>query len=128
MDKERGHLQSVWHTSLFICFATLLFTYSLLSFPFYFFSFLLQITPESENDFGSYNCTASNEMGTESKEFLLIQAGQWWYSDPKSLHLHVYVCVFSMIQIWGSIDDRSVLRRIYIFSSCLMPCVLWINI
>ncbi|XP_072248364.1 neural cell adhesion molecule 1b isoform X2 [Leuresthes tenuis] len=34
----------------------------------------LQITPESENDFGSYNCTGSNEMGTESKEFLLIQA------------------------------------------------------
>ncbi|XP_029301861.1 neural cell adhesion molecule 1b isoform X2 [Cottoperca gobio] len=34
----------------------------------------LQITPESENDFGSYNCTASNEMGAESKEFLLIQA------------------------------------------------------
>ncbi|XP_035478599.2 neural cell adhesion molecule 1b isoform X5 [Scophthalmus maximus] len=34
----------------------------------------LQITPESENDFGSYNCTASNEMGTEHKEFLLIQA------------------------------------------------------
>uniref|UniRef100_A0A3Q4BGR5 Uncharacterized protein n=1 Tax=Mola mola TaxID=94237 RepID=A0A3Q4BGR5_MOLML len=34
----------------------------------------LQITPESENDFGSYNCTASNEMGTESKEFLVIQA------------------------------------------------------
>ncbi|KAM6933620.1 neural cell adhesion molecule 1-like isoform 2-T2 [Xenentodon cancila] len=37
-------------------------------------SSFLQITPESENDFGSYNCTASNEMGTESKEFLLIQA------------------------------------------------------
>ncbi|XP_026233321.1 neural cell adhesion molecule 1b isoform X4 [Anabas testudineus] len=34
----------------------------------------LQITPESENDFGSYNCTASNEMGTEYKEFVLIQA------------------------------------------------------
>ncbi|KAF7669820.1 hypothetical protein LDENG_00134120 [Lucifuga dentata] len=34
----------------------------------------LQVTPESENDFGSFNCTASNEMGTESKEFLLIQA------------------------------------------------------
>ncbi|KAM8902448.1 neural cell adhesion molecule 1b isoform 3-T3 [Spinachia spinachia] len=34
----------------------------------------LQINPESENDFGSYNCTASNEIGTESKEFLLIQA------------------------------------------------------
>ncbi|XP_037533513.1 neural cell adhesion molecule 1b [Nematolebias whitei] len=37
-------------------------------------SSFLQITPESENDFGSYNCTASNDMGTESKEFLLIQA------------------------------------------------------
>ncbi|XP_076002230.1 neural cell adhesion molecule 1b [Genypterus blacodes] len=34
----------------------------------------LQVTPESENDFGSYNCSASNEMGTEAKEFLLIQA------------------------------------------------------
>ncbi|XP_037543739.1 neural cell adhesion molecule 1a [Nematolebias whitei] len=34
----------------------------------------LEITPESQNDFGSYNCTATNTMGTESKEFLLIQA------------------------------------------------------
>uniref|UniRef100_A0A668VHS7 Neural cell adhesion molecule 1b n=1 Tax=Oreochromis aureus TaxID=47969 RepID=A0A668VHS7_OREAU len=34
----------------------------------------LQVRTPSENDFGSYNCTASNEMGTESKEFLLIQA------------------------------------------------------
>ncbi|XP_068601864.1 neural cell adhesion molecule 1b [Brachionichthys hirsutus] len=34
----------------------------------------LQINPKSENDFGSYNCTASNAMGTESKEFILIQA------------------------------------------------------
>ncbi|XP_040907141.1 neural cell adhesion molecule 1a [Toxotes jaculatrix] len=34
----------------------------------------LEITPESQNDFGSYNCTASNVMGTESKEFILIQA------------------------------------------------------
>ncbi|KAF7641852.1 hypothetical protein LDENG_00270190 [Lucifuga dentata] len=34
----------------------------------------LEITPESQNDFGSYNCTASNMIGTESKEFLLIQA------------------------------------------------------
>ncbi|XP_041734364.2 neural cell adhesion molecule 1 isoform X2 [Coregonus clupeaformis] len=34
----------------------------------------LEVTPVSENDFGSYNCTASNEMGTGSKEFLLIQA------------------------------------------------------
>lgn len=41
----------------------------------FFFSFF-QINPGSENDFGSYNCTASNVLGTESKEFLLIQAGQ----------------------------------------------------
>ncbi|XP_077397706.1 neural cell adhesion molecule 1b isoform X3 [Festucalex cinctus] len=34
----------------------------------------LQVTPASENDFGSYNCTASNEMGTEAKEFVLVQA------------------------------------------------------
>ncbi|XP_043997258.1 neural cell adhesion molecule 1a isoform X6 [Gambusia affinis] len=35
---------------------------------------LLEITPESQNDFGSYNCTATNVIGSESKEFLLIQA------------------------------------------------------
>ncbi|XP_032389068.1 neural cell adhesion molecule 1 isoform X23 [Etheostoma spectabile] len=34
----------------------------------------LEIKPESQNDFGSYNCTATNVMGTDSKEFLLIQA------------------------------------------------------
>ncbi|XP_061072723.1 neural cell adhesion molecule 1-like isoform X2 [Conger conger] len=34
----------------------------------------LEVTPESQNDYGSYNCTASNSIGTESKEFLLIQA------------------------------------------------------
>ncbi|XP_035998622.1 neural cell adhesion molecule 1 isoform X5 [Fundulus heteroclitus] len=34
----------------------------------------LEITPESQNDFGSYNCTATNGLGSESKEFLLIQA------------------------------------------------------
>uniref|UniRef100_A0A8C9YPZ0 Neural cell adhesion molecule 1a n=1 Tax=Sander lucioperca TaxID=283035 RepID=A0A8C9YPZ0_SANLU len=34
----------------------------------------LEITPDSQNDFGSYNCTATNAMGTDSKEFLLIQA------------------------------------------------------
>uniref|UniRef100_A0A3Q3EYP2 Neural cell adhesion molecule 1a n=1 Tax=Labrus bergylta TaxID=56723 RepID=A0A3Q3EYP2_9LABR len=33
----------------------------------------LEVSP-SQNDFGSYNCTAANMMGTESKEFLLIQA------------------------------------------------------
>ncbi|XP_008426804.1 neural cell adhesion molecule 1a isoform X7 [Poecilia reticulata] len=35
---------------------------------------LLEITPESQNDFGSYNCTATNVIGSESKEFILIQA------------------------------------------------------
>ncbi|XP_056140078.1 neural cell adhesion molecule 1b [Lampris incognitus] len=34
----------------------------------------LEVTPDAENDFGSYNCTASNNMGTEYKEFLLIEA------------------------------------------------------
>ncbi|KAG8001910.1 Neural cell adhesion molecule 1 [Nibea albiflora] len=43
-----------------------------------------KITPESENDFGSYNCTASNEMGTESKEFLLIQAALIQFEEPES--------------------------------------------
>ncbi|KAM7397548.1 hypothetical protein PAMA_005719 [Pampus argenteus] len=34
----------------------------------------LEVTPDSQNDFGSYNCTATNVMGSESKEFILIQA------------------------------------------------------
>ncbi|XP_029303328.1 neural cell adhesion molecule 1a isoform X18 [Cottoperca gobio] len=34
----------------------------------------LEINPDSQNDFGSYNCTATNVLGSESKEFLLIQA------------------------------------------------------
>uniref|UniRef100_A0A4W4FIS2 Neural cell adhesion molecule 1a n=1 Tax=Electrophorus electricus TaxID=8005 RepID=A0A4W4FIS2_ELEEL len=34
----------------------------------------LEVNPDSQNDFGSYNCTVSNEIGTESKEFILIQA------------------------------------------------------
>ncbi|XP_067231792.1 neural cell adhesion molecule 1a isoform X5 [Chanodichthys erythropterus] len=34
----------------------------------------LEVTPESQNDFGSYNCTATNVIGTESKEFVLVQA------------------------------------------------------
>ncbi|XP_065137446.1 neural cell adhesion molecule 1b isoform X3 [Paramisgurnus dabryanus] len=33
----------------------------------------LEVNPES-SDFGNYNCTASNEIGTESKEFILIPA------------------------------------------------------
>ncbi|NP_571277.2 neural cell adhesion molecule 1a precursor [Danio rerio] len=34
----------------------------------------LEVTPDSQNDFGSYNCTATNVIGTESKEFILVQA------------------------------------------------------
>lgn len=34
----------------------------------------LEVTPDSQNDFGSYNCTARNDIGSESKEFILIQA------------------------------------------------------
>ncbi|XP_076836881.1 neural cell adhesion molecule 1a isoform X7 [Brachyhypopomus gauderio] len=34
----------------------------------------LEVTPESQSDFGSYNCTATNIIGSESKEFLLIPA------------------------------------------------------
>lgn len=91
MDKQKGHLQSVWHTHLFICFGTVPFIYLL-------FFVTLQITPESENDFGSYNCSASNDMGTESKEFLLIQAGQWILSF---LELTVFVSIFST---WSELE------------------------
>uniref|UniRef100_A0A3B4WMS9 Neural cell adhesion molecule 1a n=1 Tax=Seriola lalandi dorsalis TaxID=1841481 RepID=A0A3B4WMS9_SERLL len=34
----------------------------------------LEVTPDSESDYGTYNCTATNAMGTGSKEFILIQA------------------------------------------------------
>ncbi|KAM9788954.1 neural cell adhesion molecule 1-like [Neosynchiropus ocellatus] len=34
----------------------------------------LEVTPDSQSDFGSYTCTASNMMGKESKEFLLTVA------------------------------------------------------
>ncbi|KAF7697094.1 hypothetical protein HF521_005512 [Silurus meridionalis] len=34
----------------------------------------LEVTPESQTDFGSYNCTATNAIGSDSKEFLLISA------------------------------------------------------
>ncbi|KAM5227054.1 neural cell adhesion molecule 1 isoform 2-T2 [Hipposideros larvatus] len=34
----------------------------------------LEVTPDSENDFGNYNCTAVNRIGQESLEFVLVQA------------------------------------------------------
>uniref|UniRef100_A0A2K6JZ62 Neural cell adhesion molecule 1 n=1 Tax=Rhinopithecus bieti TaxID=61621 RepID=A0A2K6JZ62_RHIBE len=44
--------------------------------PLLFFSLLLllKVTPDSENDFGNYNCTAVNRIGQESLEFILVQA------------------------------------------------------
>ncbi|EPQ01855.1 Neural cell adhesion molecule 1 [Myotis brandtii] len=35
---------------------------------------LFHVTPDSENDFGNYNCTAVNRIGQESLEFILVQA------------------------------------------------------
>ncbi|XP_051870669.1 neural cell adhesion molecule 2-like isoform X1 [Pristis pectinata] len=35
---------------------------------------LLEITPAVDSDFGSYNCTASNQIGTRFQEFTLVQA------------------------------------------------------
>ncbi|XP_075765792.1 neural cell adhesion molecule 1 isoform X3 [Pelodiscus sinensis] len=34
----------------------------------------LEVTPDSENDFGTYNCSAVNRIGQESSEFILVQA------------------------------------------------------
>ncbi|NXG74473.1 NCAM1 protein, partial [Baryphthengus martii] len=34
----------------------------------------LEVMPDSENDFGNYNCTAVNRIGQESSEFILVQA------------------------------------------------------
>ncbi|XP_066518683.1 neural cell adhesion molecule 1b isoform X3 [Hoplias malabaricus] len=48
----------------------------------------LEVNPDSQNDFGSYNCTASNEIGTESKEFILIQADV--PSAPVITHVEPY--------------------------------------
>lgn len=39
-------------------------------------SFSPKVTPDSENDFGNYNCTAVNRIGQESLEFILVQAGK----------------------------------------------------
>lgn len=34
----------------------------------------LEINPDSESDFGNYNCSAVNSIGQESSEFILVQA------------------------------------------------------
>ncbi|XP_036380892.1 neural cell adhesion molecule 1a isoform X3 [Megalops cyprinoides] len=48
----------------------------------------LEVTPETQTEFGSYNCTATNVIGTESKEFLLIQADV--PSAPSIEHVEPY--------------------------------------
>ncbi|MEE6484707.1 hypothetical protein FKM82_013982 [Ascaphus truei] len=43
----------------------------------------LEVNPDSENDFGNYNCTAVNRIGQESSEFILVQA-----DTPSSPSIH----------------------------------------
>ncbi|XP_068600936.1 neural cell adhesion molecule 1a [Brachionichthys hirsutus] len=55
----------------------------------------LEVTPDSQSDFGSYNCTAVNMMGKESREFLLIEADvpespQMWLVLPFSSTAEVH--------------------------------------
>uniref|UniRef100_A0A8C5W6U0 Neural cell adhesion molecule 1 n=1 Tax=Leptobrachium leishanense TaxID=445787 RepID=A0A8C5W6U0_9ANUR len=48
----------------------------------------LEINPDSENDFGNYNCTAVNSIGQESAEFILVQADT--PSSPNILRVESY--------------------------------------
>ncbi|KAM8926935.1 neural cell adhesion molecule 1 isoform 2-T2 [Pelodytes ibericus] len=48
----------------------------------------LEINPDSENDFGNYNCTAVNSIGQESAEFILVQADT--PSSPNILRVDSY--------------------------------------
>ncbi|XP_072281639.1 neural cell adhesion molecule 1 isoform X9 [Pyxicephalus adspersus] len=48
----------------------------------------LEINPDSESDFGNYNCTAVNSVGQESSEFILVQAET--PSSPTILRVESY--------------------------------------
>ncbi|KAM9299588.1 neural cell adhesion molecule 1 isoform 3-T3 [Gastrophryne carolinensis] len=48
----------------------------------------LEINPDSESDFGNYNCTAVNSVGQESSEFILVQAET--PSSPTILRVEPY--------------------------------------
>eukprot|EP00079_Xenopus_tropicalis_P037676 XP_017951447.1 PREDICTED: neural cell adhesion molecule 1 isoform X2 [Xenopus tropicalis] len=48
----------------------------------------LEVNPDSENDFGNYNCTAVNSIGHESSEFILVQADT--PSSPAILRVEPY--------------------------------------
>lgn len=71
------------------------------------FFFFFQVTPDSQNDFGSYNCTATNMIGAESKEFLLIQAGQ---STGLTLILYTGISLIQMIHMY------SLLKHLILYS------------
>lgn len=68
-----------------------------------------QVNPDSQNDFGSYNCTASNEIGTESKEFILIQAGPSVLCD---MTFTSNFCVFPK----GSLNDNKLFICMFILA------------
>lgn len=68
-----------------------------------------QVNPDSQNDFGSYNCTASNEIGTESKEFILIQAGPSVLCDMTFTY---NFCVFPK----GSLTGCKLFHHLFFFS------------
>uniref|UniRef100_H2ZY75 Neural cell adhesion molecule 2 n=1 Tax=Latimeria chalumnae TaxID=7897 RepID=H2ZY75_LATCH len=48
---------------------------------------LLEIFPTSDNDFGRYNCTATNKIGTKFQEFILAQAGLDVPSKPYGVRI-----------------------------------------
>ncbi|XP_075047452.1 neural cell adhesion molecule 1 isoform X4 [Mixophyes fleayi] len=52
------------------------------------FASSLEINPDSESDFGNYNCTAVNSVGQESSEFILVQAET--PSSPNILRVESY--------------------------------------
>ncbi|XP_044524958.1 neural cell adhesion molecule 1 [Gracilinanus agilis] len=55
----------------------------------------LEVTPDSENDFGNYNCTAVNRIGQESLEFILVQAGECHIIPLVSCYLGLFVILSS---------------------------------
>lgn len=58
-----------------------------------------QVNPESQSDFGNYNCTASNEIGTESREFIMIPAGLFLSIDHKTNKIQSFKVVANHIDI-----------------------------
>lgn len=55
---------------------------------------LLKIAPTSDNDFGRYNCTATNRIGTRHQEYTLGQAGEYIVSKL----LYPCLCIFTTVK------------------------------